>query len=66
MGSIFSPSTTFQEKGDVEASKQGGVASQASKYPTFLSSKWNVLMKVWRVISKGDGLSTKCSQGMLK
>jgi hypothetical protein len=62
MGPIFSPRTMFHQKSDVEGSKQGGVASQASKTPTFLSSKWNVLMKMWRMISKGDDLHKMCSK----
>jgi hypothetical protein len=56
MGMIFSPSTMFQRKSDVEASKQGEVASQARKAPMFLSSKWNDLMKMWRMTSKVDDL----------
>jgi hypothetical protein len=58
MGSIL----LSKQKGDVETLKQGGVASQASKSPTFLSSKWNVLMKVWRMTSKGDDLHKMCSR----
>jgi hypothetical protein len=55
-GANFSPRKMFNQKSDVEGSKHGRLASQASKSPTFLSSKWNVLMKMWRMISKGDDI----------
>jgi hypothetical protein len=45
------------------------VASQASKAPMFLSSKWNVLMKVWRMTSKGDppqNVLKECSNNVHK
>jgi hypothetical protein len=62
MGLIFPAIPTFQGKSDVEASKQGEVASQAIKAPMLLSSKWNDLMKMWRRASKLDGLLIMCSR----
>jgi hypothetical protein len=66
MGLIFSPIPTFQGKSDVEASKHGEVTSQVRKYPTFLSSKWNCLMKMWRRTSKVDGLLIMFSRNSQK
>jgi hypothetical protein len=51
----------FQEKSDVEALKHSEVSSQARKPSTFLSSKYNDLMKRWRRTSKLDGLFKMCS-----
>jgi hypothetical protein len=56
MGPIFSLGITFQRKSDVKGSKKDKVASQARKSQIFLSSKWNDLIKVWIMTSKGDDL----------
>jgi hypothetical protein len=52
----------FQGKHDVEAFKQGGLASQARKSPIFLSSKWKNLMKMWIITSQVDYLLIMCSR----
>jgi len=56
----------FQRKSDVVALKQGEVASQESKAPTFLSSKWNNLMKTWRMTLKKWMASSQCPQGIIE
>jgi hypothetical protein len=66
MGYNFSPSPTFQEKSDVETSKNGEVTSQVRQYPMFLSSKWSDLMKMWRRTSKFDVLLIMCLRNAKK